>query len=73
MLCDLVQQFSIVSFLTLNVMDPDSMCKVLQATDKAIGYVQKSKERKAKLGDTTYLDEFRSAMPNVEPSSPSGL
>ena len=72
MLCDLVQQFSIVSFLTLNVMDPDSMCTVLQATDKAIGYVQKSKERKAKLGDTTYLDEFRSAMPNVE-SEPSGL
>lgn len=64
MLCELVQQFSLVSFLTLNVMDPDSMCSVLKATDKAIGYVQKAKERKAQTSDTTYLDEFRSAMPS---------
>ncbi len=63
LLCDLVQQFGLVAFLTLNVMDPESMASLLKATDKAVAYVQKAKERKANLSGTTYLDQFRSAMP----------
>ena len=63
LMCDLVQQFSMVSFMTLNVMDPLSMQTLLKATDTAIAYVQKAKERKATVTGTTYLDQFRQMVP----------
>jgi GPN-loop GTPase len=63
LMCDLVQQFSMVSFMTLNVMDPLSMETLLKAADKAIAYIQKAKERKAKVAGTTYLDQFRQMAP----------
>ena len=62
-MCDLVQQFSMVSFMTLNVMDPLSMETLLKATDKALAYIQKAKERKAMVTGTTYLDQFRQMIP----------
>jgi hypothetical protein len=63
LMCDLVQQFSMVSFMTLNVMDPQSMETLLKAADQAIAYVQKSKERKSTVTGTTYLDQFKSMVP----------
>jgi len=49
--------------MTLNVMDPLSMQTLLKATDTAIAYVQKAKERKATVTGTTYLDQFRQMVP----------
>ena len=68
LMCDLVQQFSMVSFMTLNVMDPQSMETLLKATDQAIAYVQKAKERKSTVTGTTYLDQFKSMVPEGGPT-----
>ena len=38
-LCDLVDDYGLVSFLTLNVSDPASMVGVLRAVDRAVGWV----------------------------------
>lgn len=38
-LCDLVQEFGLVSFLTLSIEDKESVLHILRAVDKANGYV----------------------------------
>tara|TARA_B100000780_G_scaffold276931_1_gene246547 strand:+ start:85 stop:1143 length:1059 start_codon:yes stop_codon:yes gene_type:complete len=68
LMCDLVSQFSMVTFMTLNVMDPNSMEDLLKASDKAISYTQKAKERKSTVTGTTYLDQFRSMAPASSPT-----
>lgn len=57
-LAELVQEFRLVNFIPLNVLDAKSMSKVLELADKAIGYAKKDRERAAAERNETYAQEW---------------
>ncbi len=46
-LCELIEDFSLVNFQTLNIQDPDAVQRVLAVADKANGYLLGAEERAA--------------------------
>jgi hypothetical protein len=56
-LCELVQDYSLVSFTTLNITDKESMAAVTALIDRAIGYAF-SQENMSSFGFAPALDQF---------------
>ena len=62
MMVELVHDFRLVEFQSLNVMDPESMQNVINAIDRSNGYVRTADERKfAETGQSTYIEELAQA------------
>ena len=62
MMVELVHDFRLVEFQSLNVMDPESMQNVINAIDRSNGYVRTADERKfADTGQSTYIEELAQA------------
>ncbi len=62
MMVELVHDFRLVEFQSLNVMDPESMQSVINVIDRSNGYVRTADERKfAETGQSTYIEELAQA------------
>ena len=62
MMVELVHDFRLVEFQSLNVMDPESMQNVINAIDRSNGYIRTADERKfADTGQSTYIEELAQA------------
>ena len=62
MMVELVHDFRLVEFQSLNVMDPESMQNVINVIDRSNGYVRTADERKfAETGQSTYIEELAQA------------
>mmetsp|Transcript_17881 Transcript_17881/g.29378 ORF Transcript_17881/g.29378 Transcript_17881/m.29378 type:complete len:220 (-) Transcript_17881:16-675(-) len=76
-LCELVEDYGLISFQTLNISNKNSALKVLKEIDKVLGYVQSSSELEAMMGisalpDSGALsdaDDDESASPSDEPEA----
>ncbi len=61
-ICDVVEDYGLVSFFTLDVQDKHSMARILAAIDKANGYVL------ARPNMNTAGDVFQASLGDIEPS-----